>query len=357
MNAAIAARRLRNQLITHTGLSRPAAVVSWQGAVQAQEYEAAKWGVALRMREGAAAAAIERDLDAGRILRTHVMRPTWHFVAAADIRWLLELTGPRVQRVMSSYNRRLGLDADLLTRTTAVIERTLAGGRTLTRQELRAHMARAGYALDNIRLAHAVMHAELEGVICSGPRLGNKHTYALLTERAPEAPRLRREEAIAALARRYFKSHGPATVRDFVWWSGLTTGDAKRGLEMIRARREDIDGRSYWTVGPALRGTARARQVLLLPVYDEYLIAYRDREAVPHGPSRTGLPAAFAMFQHALVIGGQVAGTWRITRRPDSIVVEVSAVRRLTRPERRALDEAITRFERFLGVPVQRTRP
>ena len=355
MNAAIAARRLRNQLISHKGLGRPAAVVSWHGAVQAQEYDAAKWGLALRMTDATAVTEIERALDAGHILRTHVMRPTWHFVAADDIRWMLELTGPRVQRVMSSYNRRLGLDANVLARTTAVIERALAGT-TLTRQELRAHAARARLPLDNVRLAHAVMHAELEGVICSGPRRGKQHTYTLLAERAPGAVRLSRDEAIATLAGRYFRSHGPATVRDFVWWSGLTTGDAKRGLDMIRARSEEVDGRMYWTIGPAPRGAVRDRPVLLLPIYDEYLIAYRDRDAVPHGPSRTGLATgAFATFQHALVIAGQVAGTWRISRRVSSMRVEVFPARRLTRVEQRALDEAVRRFERFLGVPVQRS--
>lgn len=354
MNAAIAARRLRNQLIAHTGLSRPADVVSWQGAVQAQEYEAAKWGLALRMRDGTGDAAIERAFERGQVLRTHVMRPTWHFVAAPDIRWLIELTGPRVQRVMSSYDRQLGLDASVFARTTALIERTLAGGVTLTRRELGAHLARAGVELDNVRLAHVAMYAELEGVICSGPRLGKQHTYALLAERAPRAARLSRDEALATLTERYFRSHGPATVRDFAWWSGLTTADARRGLEMNSARSEEVDGRTYWTIGPAPRGRAPDRLVQLLPIYDEYLIAYRDREAVPHGPARIGVGAgSFVTFQHALVIAGQVAGTWRTTRRSKSIGIEVFPARRLSRVEERALADTIARFERFLCAPVR----
>jgi hypothetical protein len=170
LNGALTERRLRNQHINSPGLRRPEDVVAWFGAVQAQEYEPAKWALGLRLRDGAAEPQIQRAFDDGRVLRTHVMRPTWHFVAAADIRWLLELTAPRVHRILSYYNRALELDGRTLTRGTAVIERALAGGHHLTRAELAEFLQRARLPMTGDRLARVVMHAELEGVICSGRR-------------------------------------------------------------------------------------------------------------------------------------------------------------------------------------------
>src|SRR4030095_1502737 len=155
----------------------------------------------------------------------------------------------------------------------------------LTRAELGDSLHRARLPMTGNRLARVVMHAELEGVICSGRRRDGQFTYALLAERAPNARRLPRDEALASLGERFFRSHGPATIRDFAWWSGLTTADGKRAAEMIRPRRELIDGLPYGTIGESPRATARDQQLHLLPIYDEYLIAYRDRKAVPHGPS------------------------------------------------------------------------
>lgn len=354
LNTAIAEQRLRNQRLTGTAGRQPADVVAWLGAVQAQEYAAARWALALRMPEGATDASIERAIDDGRVLRTHVLRPTWHFVTPSDIRWMLELTAPHVQRTMAHYNRHLGLDAATLTRGATLFERALRDGQHLTRGELGAELARGGLAVTGLRLAMLTVHAELEGVICSGPRRGKQLTYALLAQRAPLAARLPRDEALAELTRRYFRSHGPATIRDFVWWSGLKTGDARRGLEMNKARHDVIDGRTYWIVGrrPPVAGGTR-RTVHLLPVYDEYLVAYRDRDAVPHGPRAIASRSrGIVNFQHAVVVAGQVAGTWKIVRNEGGLHVDVIPLRRLTGPERRALAKIAARYGRFLDVPV-----
>src|SRR5688500_17522208 len=271
----ITGARLHNQGLSDARFTRPQDAVRWLVAVQAQDYAGAKWALALRMRR-ATDAAVERAFAAGAILRTHVMRPTWHFVTPADIRWLLALTGPRVQQRMAPYNRHFELDARTFARGLKVFERALRDHQYLTRIELSERLADAGMPMTGQRLAHLTMEAELEGVVCSGPRRGKKFTYALLAERAPDAPRLSRDEALAALTRRFFKSHGPATVRDFVWWSGLTTADARRGLEINTARREEIDGRIYWTIGPPPLAATRDHRVHLLPIYDEYIVAYRD---------------------------------------------------------------------------------
>jgi hypothetical protein len=347
----VVTQRLINQRLTRPGPRRPEDVVAWLGAVQAQEYAAARWGVGQRMAAGTDA-EIRRAVDAGRLLRTHVMRPTWHFVTAADIRWMLELTAPRVLRVMSHHFRRLELDAALRARAASIFERVLGEGVHLTRSDLGVRLARAGVVAKGLRLAMLTIYAELEGLICSGAYRGKQLTYALIAGRAPRATRLPREEALAELTRRFFTSHAPATMRDFVWWSGLTTVDAKRGLEMNRAREEAIDGRAYWSIGRRTSRAGRPRQVFLLPVYDEYLVAYRDRDAVPHGVAlnATG-PGGPLPFQNPLVIDGQVAGTWKPVNESGGVVVQVSA-RPLKNSERHALAEAAARYGRFLDASV-----
>jgi hypothetical protein len=355
MNSAIAARRLENQLLTRPRRGGPADVVQWLGAVQAQEYPFARWAVAQRMQAAPTDAAIERAFDDGRILRTHVLRPTWHFVAPADIRWLLELTAPHIHRAMASYNRKLELDPTTLSKAIQVFERALRDGHHLTRAELADQLERERLIARGQRLAHLVMHAELEAVLCSGPRRGKQFTYALLAERAPAARSLPHDEAVAELTLRFFRSHGPATIRDCNWWSGLTTAHIKRGLEMNRARAEEIDGRSYWTIGRAPRGSSTGAAVHLLPIYDEYLVAYRDREAVPHGPMTiTTESRAKVMFLHALVIDGAIAGTWKHRLDAKGVGVEVTSLRRLTAEERPGIAAAAARYGNFLGVPVRK---
>ena len=339
-------QRLQNQRLNRAGLREAADVVAWFGAVQAQEYGPAKWGIAQRMSRRTTDAGLDRAVAQGEILRTHVLRPTWHFVTPADIRWMLELTAPQVHRRMATYNRQHGLDAGVMTRAATAFERALGDRKNLTRAELGAHLERAGLPAKGTRLALMAMYAELEGVICSGPRRGKQFTYALLADRASQAGVLPRDEALAELTRRYFRSHGPATIRDFVWWSGLKTADAKRGLEMNRAKSHDVDGLTYWTMGRRPASGSSRGTVHLLPIYDEFLVAYRDRAAVPH--------VAFSLgnFWHALVAGGKVAGTWRTAARGDGCVLNVTTLRPLTRAERSGLAEAVARYERFLEQPV-----
>ena len=343
----IADQRLRNQRLTRPGARRAEDVVAWMGAVQAQEYGPAKWGLALRSPPGTTDAAIERAIDKGRILRTHLLRPTWHFVAAADIRWMLDLTAPHVQRTMASYDILLGLDTAVMNRATGVIERALSEHRYLTRRELGTHLERAGLPGKTRELAHIAMYAELAGVICSGPRRGKQSTYALLADRAPDVRSLPRDEALAELTRRYLRSHGPATIRDFVWWSGLKTSDAKIGLEMNGARSHDVDGLRYWTLNRESADTPRAKSTVhLLPIYDEYLVAYRDHLVVPRPAYLLG------NFQHALVSGGQVAGTWRAGTDRTGLRVRLEMLRPLGHGEQRALAREVQRYGHFLGVPV-----
>jgi hypothetical protein len=237
--------RLHHQGLTTPQFTEPAKVVKWLGAVQAQDYAGGKWAIAQRMRH-ATDDGIEKAFAQGSILRTHVLRPTWHFVAPDDIRWLLQLTAPRVKASIASYCRANSLDDAAFKRSHRVLATALRGGRQLTRGALRQAVQRAGMATEGIRFILMLMRAELDGLICSGARIGKQFTYTLLEERAPRSKVLTRDEALSELTRRYFTSRGPATLQDYVWWSGLTASGARAGLEMAgrQLTREVIDGRT-----------------------------------------------------------------------------------------------------------------
>ncbi len=351
-------RRLQNQQLARPEFRRPVDVVAWLGAAQAQDYPAAKWALGLRAN-GITDADVEQAFNDGAILRTHVLRPTWHFVTPADIRWMLALTGPRVNAVCASYYRKLGLDDRLLARSRTILERALRDGTQLTRSEIGAVLLRGGIAVKSQPLAFLVMRAELDQVICSGARRGKQFTYALLEERAPRARVLERDEALAELTRRYFWSHGPATLRDYVWWSGLTVREAKTGIDLVKPAlaSEMIGDRTYWFVPSRSRAPrVLAPSAYLLPNYDEYLIAYKDRGLVV-AASRARNMGVADEFPHHIVIDGRLAGSWRRTLRSDSVALETLPYARLTGDRARALAAAAERYGRFVEMPVTLATP
>ncbi|MBK9711319.1 MAG: AlkZ family DNA glycosylase [Kouleothrix sp.] len=349
----IVQQRLHNQRLIGAPFTRPDEAVWWFGAVQAQEYPGAAWGVAQRS-DSLTQAAIDRAFADGALLRTHAMRPTWHFVAPADIRWLLKLTSPRVHAANATYYRKLELDTPVLTRSAGVLASAVEGGKHLTRNELAAALEQAGIIRaidDRMRLTYLVMHAELEGLICSGAMRGKQHTYALLDERAPAAKALARDEALAELTRRYFTSHGPATAKDFAWWSGLAAADVRAGLELSRSQLEmaRVDGHVYW-FGLDARKVAMAAPIAhLLPAYDEFTIAYKDHTAILDAGYRDLVVAAFGTV---IVIDGQIVGAWKRVIEKDRVLLTLSPFRALTEAEDQALSLAVQRYSAFLGKPV-----
>jgi hypothetical protein len=343
--------RLHRQRLSSTRFTRPDEVVSWMGAVQAQEYAAAKWAVGQRMRF-ATDEVVEKAFAEGSILRTHVLRPTWHFVAPADIRWMLELTAPRVRGAIGFNCRRMSMDEAVFKRSQKALIAALRGGRQLTRDRLRQAIQRAGIATDDVRFILILMRAELDGVICSGARIGKQFTYALLDERVPRSNAFTRDEALAELTRRYFTSRGPATVQDFVWWSGLTVADAKAGLEMTGRRlvRDVIDGRTCWLSSSAQDVTRGSRAAYLLPPYDEYLVAYKDRSAAIDPMNST--QSMNAIFSSTILVNGRVAGTWKRAAGKGADVVTLNPFATLRASQRRAVVEAGRRYGAFLGQTV-----
>lgn len=351
-------RRLHSQRLTGAPCTSPADVVRWLTAVQSQDYGGASWALGQRTAV-ATEAEVNRLFDLGAILRTHVLRPTWHFVLPDDIGWLLALTGPRVRAGLVSRYRQLEIDDGLVARANAAFTAALVGGRSLTRSQLNEVLCASGILTEGQRLPHLLMAAELEGLITSGPRRGKQHTYALLAERAPNARSLEREEALAELVRRYFRSHGPAQVQDFVWWSGLSTGDARIGIALAGTAlvREVVEGREYWSdpeTGSASDVTGLAH---LLPNFDEYTVAYRDRTSLIDAnlPFDPALFSFGSVLSNVVTIGGRVHGAWRRTGAGARARVEIRLLAPLTPAEADALARAADRMGRFLGRPVELT--
>jgi len=352
----VAGARLRNQRLVGERFTTPEEVVRWLGAVQAQDYAGAKWAVAQRAAD-CGEADVEQACRDGRILRTHVLRPTWHFVLPEDIRWMLALTGPQVRARMATYNRQLSLDEGTFRSAQTVLAKALAGGQALTREELGQALAAAGIEASGPRLGHIMMRAEVDALVVSGPRRGKLSTYTLLDERAPRGRVLGRDEALAELAGRYFASHGPALTADFAWWSGLTMGDARRGIEAAAPRLASvaIDDKTFWFVPGAAAAKARGRgAVHLLSNYDELVVAYRDH-AASLAPGVAGMLRSRpdAVANHLVTVDGRVVGGWRRLEAKGVMTVETNLIARLGGGVQAALRAAAKRYQVFLAMPVK----
>ena len=354
-NSEITRLRLQNQRLSGTTFKTPVEVVSYLGAVQSQDYAGAKWALAQRM-ETASDAALEEAFTDGSLLRTHVLRPTWHFLAPKDIRWILKLSAPRVHAVNAFMYRQTGIDRASIKKSYTVMEKSLRGNKHLTRSELGSALAKAGIMAEGVRLGYFMMSAELDGVICSGPRRGKQFTYALLEERVPPVKSLTRDEALAELTGRYFRTRGPATLQDFTWWSGLTMADAKRGIEMVKAkfRQATMNGQTYW-LAESMPGTfAKSPTVYLLPNYDEYFIGLKDRSAIGDVMAKTNISKEDpSVFAHLIILDGQIVGGWKRTLVKKKVVVELTPFTKLKKPEQQAVAEASVRYGRFLDLPVE----
>ncbi len=346
--------RLINQQLDHTQIKTPNALVGWLGAVQSQEYAGAKWSLAMRL-QGVSDAELDQAFAEGSILRTHIMRPTWHFVTPQDIRWMLELTAPHVQALSQYMYRQLELDDALLNRGSEAIAQALQGGRQLTRAELAKVLEKVGIVAQGMRLGYIAYYAELQGMICSGGRRGKQFTYALLEERAPQAIRLGRDEALAELTKRYFTSHGLATVNDFAWWSGLSKTSAKAGVALLgdQLASETIDGQSYWFSPSTTYNTAPALRAYLLSTYDEYIIGYTDRTTLIDAPpeERAGMISKLN-FDSMIILGGRIVGTWRRTFEKREVVIEIRPLAPFSAEQQMLVDAAAQRYGNFLGMPV-----
>ncbi|RRB04764.1 winged helix DNA-binding domain-containing protein [Larkinella rosea] len=344
--------RLHNQQLTQQTLTTPGEVVAWFGAVQGQDYAASKWAIGSRL-PGLTDADIERAIADRILIRTWPMRGTLHFVAAADIRWILELLHPRSQALYANYLRRLELDESVITKCYGVMTNALEGGKQLKRSELKSRLQEAGISTDENRLGILLGRASYDRLICHSGRSQNEFTFALLDEWAPKTKSLLRDEALAELTKRFFTSHGPATVVDFSWWSSLTLTEARSGLELIKSGfvSEVVEGQTYWMPRSIPAPAQPAVTAHFLPVYDEYVVAYKDRTAPFAGLNPEQITASGnGIFSPVILVDGRIVGTWKRKLKKNTVLIETTLFTTLNEEQQQALSDAKERYIRFLAL-------
>ena len=352
----IANQRLQHQQLLSPTFTDVTQVVSWLGAVQAQEYALTQWSISMRAVD-LTQEAIEAAFAQGSLLRTHLLRPTWHLVTAQDIGWLLQLTATRVQAVNAYMYRKLELNEAIFNRCHQIMRKQLQNGNYLSRSQLNLAFSQEGIHAQGMRLSYIMMQAELAGVVCSGPRKGNQFTYALLEERVPAVPALPPEEALAQLARRYFLSRGPATLPDFATWSGLSLTQARQGISMVKSlfEQEKLANQTYYFSAPVALAQQAQRQpqaVYLLPVYDEFIMGYKHREAILQ-LLQSQQPSPVLPFDNTILMEGQVVGSWKRTVRKKAIDLAFAFLRPPSQEQYTCFQRAVHRLATFTGLPVQ----
>lgn len=348
----IASLRLKNQQLVSTELKTPKQLVGWMGAIQAQDYNQAKWAIGVRMPH-LTEDQIEDAFNKGDIIRTHLMRPTWHFVSADDIYWMLELTSPQIKAVLNSRHRELGITELLVNNSYLAIEEAINSNeqQALTREELIEALDHAGIPTSHQFTAHLMLRAEIDGILCSGPLKGKKQTYALLSNRVPRKITLSKEEAAARLAKSYFLSHGPATLADFIWWSGLPAKSARNALDSIKNDfySERIASETYWFSDSAVKKGKLKDSVYLLPAYDEFLISYKNRSASITEDDHKKAISSNGIFRPVVLVNGQISGLWKKVIKKDRIVIETEYFRPHEDAEIQSIAKAADLFRHYAG--------
>lgn len=347
----IARIRLNSQHIGRTRLKTVREILSWMGAIQAQDYPIAKWAIGVRL-PGSTDQEIEAAIDNAEIIRTHLLRPTWHFVAAEDVFWLLELTAPQVKAAQSSRDRQLELTEAVFKKSNSIIEKALRDGRHLTRAALVAELNKAGIATDQNRASHLFARAELEKIICSGAIQDGKPTYGLLSDRVPKPRHLTKDEALAQLAKRYFTSRCPATLQDFAWWSGLPAADARQAFELVKSdfHPETIEGHTCWFPDDLPLPHPAEDPAYFLPTYDEFILSYADRSASIPSELESHLKAISdrGVFRPILVVNGQVIGVWKRTIKIDTMILEIQPFTKANQSIMDLIDKAASQYGIYL---------
>lgn len=308
----IANLRLINQQVAGTKFKFPEEIVRWMGAMQAQDFRMANWAIGVRL-PGSKKKLIVDAINTGKIIRTHLLRPTWHFAVNDDVRWMMELAAPQIKSSLKSRHKVLGFTQSVINKSYSIIEKSLGGGNHLTRDELMTELKKAKIDITENRSSHIMLMAELDMLVCSGSSKKNKQTYALFDERIPKSESLKREDALAKLAERYFTSHGPATLKDFVWWSGLPVADAKKAVELVKSKfiSERINGYEYWFSNSINFSNKVKKSVYLLPAYDEFIISYKVRSDVLNPQKNNKAISNNGIFRPVIVVNGKVTGIWK----------------------------------------------
>lgn len=342
--------RLENLHVTRSRCTTPSMVVAALGAMQAQDYAGALWAVGLRL-PGATLVDIERAVVERAIVRTWPMRGTLHFVAAADIRWLLDLLSARVLKAATKRREGLALDATTLGKIERTLVRALEGGVALTREALAERLTSESISPEDGRLYHSLLWLSLHQVLCFGAPEGKQQTFVLLDEWVPKSTRLDKEASLVELATRYLGSHGPATQQDLMRWAGLTSAEAKVAIAGARSiANEQVDGVRYYFPEAQAELTADSKGTFLLPGFDEYILGYRDRSAILASEHAAKIvPGANGVFRPTIVHDGNVVGTWQASANKKSVRLVAETFVGLSKTQERGFVRAAERYGAFLG--------
>lgn len=344
--------RLVNHHLGGDLFETPLSVVSWLGALQAQDLNSAKWAIGVRLKDSTEK-LIDEAINNGDIIRTHLMRPTWHMVAADDYLKLLWLTAPNIRSSLKSRRKQLDLDESFFKKSNPTLENILSGGNHLTREELMIQLSMTIPDIDSSRMNHILLEAELDGLICSGMIKNKQHSFALVSERLKSKTNkvdFNRDEAIALITCKYFLSHGPATVKDFSWWSGLSIGDCNKGLEMVKNKLEFAENNKVkYLFNGELNDTLKDRS-FLLPAFDEYIISYKDRSSVLTIEHHGRAVSANGIFRPVMVLDGQVVGLWNKSIKKDVLQIKTEWFLKPQKSIIREFEEAGLRYATFLGL-------
>ncbi|MDR2085017.1 MAG: winged helix DNA-binding domain-containing protein [Bacteroidales bacterium] len=343
--------RLHNQLLDGYSLKEPEEIVSWMGAMQAQALDIAKWALGARL-ENSSVKTIEDALTDGKIIRTHILRPTWHFVAAEDIHWMRKLSVEKLRAVYISYGKSWGADEDLILKTRLAVTNILEKHDYLYKQEIDEHLKAIGHDVDPHTLSHALSHSELEGIICNGKISGQNHSYALLEKRVLNAKVFIKEEALKQLAFKYFSSHGPATLQDFIWWSGLTATEAKAGLESVKNHfiSEKINEKIFWMKPDIQIPENKKPSALLLPPFDEFVVSYKDRSEIIEKEHHSKVMTKNGIFSPTIMLNGEIIGSWKKIKKKNKVQVELKFFEKTNKKTVDLYKNEIKRVEEFYAI-------
>lgn len=346
----ISTMRLINQHIAGSKFDSAKEVVSWMGAMQAQDFYMSQWAVGVRM-SNASESIINSAINNAEIIRTHALRPTWHFVSSDDIYWMLELSAPRIRIAMKSRDRELGLTENIFKKSGKILQTILAGDNHLTREETISEFQKARIPVDNGRASHLFVRAEIDQLICSGKLKGNKQTYALLSERVKKPKILKHDDALAELAKRYFMSHGPATLDDFNWWSGLNTSEARQALELVKPNlsSETIGDQIYWFTDVHSDFRVGNNEVYLLPAFDEFIISYKDRSASLTFVDHKKAVSNNGVFRPIIVQNGSVIGIWKRIINKDKVTLDTEIFNSPNKATKSRIEKAFSSYGDFIN--------
>lgn len=322
--------RLISQGLTSAPFDTCADVVAHFGAMQAQDYPMAKWAIGMRMRD-ASDAAVEKSVNAGEIIRTHILRPTWHFVSCNDVRWMMELSVPNLKKATQYVNKQVGLTDEIYKKAWKSIEAEFKHDDDLTKEYLTDRLAKKKITFDGLLATQILIRAELEMRICSGVRKKNKIAYALFDRRVPPSEKITRKDALVKLASVYFTSRGPATVKDFTWWSGLTAADAKVGISGLGPNLQStaVNGLEYLYFEKA--AVTKKKVTALLPAFDEYMVGYTEGRDIAFSPDVDKSFVGNGVFKPVVLYNNEIAGTWKkLTKEPYGEIHMLDDGRRYT---------------------------